>query len=379
MKKIILYLGICLFLLTACQINNTSNTQIGDNFDVGYMNVNEVGIFGVIGANGIGYYDIANKDTIQILKNEEEPFRVDNTQGICYYKDKIYYFDNKKNANLMVMDTNGKNQKKLLDLADTAYDATNTDFSFIYNDNNIVFRVNYTKFNPDSSKNKTWTQLHIYDIGKDNVTPITEKGLIQTEADNTLVSYINGKVIYASTSEDEGILGMQDYEKKYGSTLKYPFYLIQHTGKTLYSYDVKTKKTETLLQGKGIEYAFQNARLDNELIYRQGDDIKKIDVNTKKITSLVTEKNLYTMRSTMDKKIFFSTLEKDINHIKYYDTDTKTVTESQTFRYDSDDYFFPNYETKDYFVGVAGDKGYSIIKKADFYNKKFKKLMSIGW
>lgn len=378
-RKKFICLSISLWLLTACQSKTVSNIDIGDNFDVNYVNVNEIGVFGVIGAGGIGYYDVAKGNTIQILKNGELPFDPNNTQGICYYKDHIYYFDNKKNAALMVMDTNGKNQKKVLDFSDSAYDAVNTFVSFIYADNYIFFKVNFTKFNPDSTKNKTWSQLQVYDLKENKVTPITEKGLTQTKAESALVAYVDGKVVYSNTYVDDNVLSMSEYETKYKSTLNYPFYLVQHTSRVVYSYDMKSKKTEKLLEGKGIEFAQQNAKYDNKIVYRQGEDINMMDVNTKKVISLIHENKLYTIRSCLDHKIFYSTLEGDVNHIKYYDLHKNTVVESQAFNYTSDHYFFPDFETKAYFIGTSGEKRLSVIKKTDFYKQAFDKVVSIGW
>lgn len=54
-----------------------------------------------------GYKATFDLKKISIYNNQKEEINPINTQGICYYRDKIYYFDNTKNSALIMMDIDG--------------------------------------------------------------------------------------------------------------------------------------------------------------------------------------------------------------------------------------------------------------------------------
>lgn len=179
------------------------------------------------------------------------------------------------------------------------------------------------KLNPDSSKNQEWTQLMLYDMSTNEIIPITNKEQKDNGKEAMLIGSIEDQVFYFTSYKDENMLNMSEYENKYKSTLNYSFYLDEHTGKKVYAYNRKTKEVEKLVEGKGIDFAHQNAKYKNSLVYRQGNNLKNIDIKTKKITMLYTIANLETIRATLDNKVFFSTLNDKMIYIYYYDFQTK--------------------------------------------------------
>lgn len=374
-----LLLGILVLLFTGCQTETDLSIDIGDNFNIDFLSVNEIGVFGT-GHTGMLYHDLTTGKDVPILKNTADKiYMFDTIQGVCYYNNKIYYFDNFENAALYTMDINGTNAKKLLDLRDDAYSQTKTKYQFIYNDNKIVFNLAYTKWHPDSKQNEIYEQLWIYDIETSDLSAITDKVLSKGIDVCTPAAYIDDKIIYYETSLDENFMSMEDFESTYGSNINYPQYKNEHTSRIFYSYDVKTKESQEFLKGKGIEVDSREARHETNLVFREKNEIKQIDVNSKKVETLLKDEHLYGIYTSVDNKVFYTTLDGTKNDIKYYDFITKKSEVSETYEIGKGEGFFPIHETKEYFVGLQNSLNWCYLRKEDFKKGDFSQLKSIGW
>lgn len=379
MKRLICVLSM-FCLLFGCGSDNFYRMDDAKSYNADFFQVNELGIFGMIGREGIGYYDYSSSRNILIKQMDDE--NLSTVQGVCLWNDKIYYFDNSEDAVLMEMDLNGRNLKELYDFSSDDYQYVNTQYKFGYTDGKAVFELNAENLAENGIDTQIYNQIAMVDLETKTFTPITEMQEAEPLRSLHLLSYSPEEILYYEKEYDENMMSMQEYIDQEGSSLNYHLYTEDLIQTTLYSYNLKTKETTILYEDTAVEFE-TNCDIEDRLVYfRQHDCIFAFDIDTKKREAVYQDDHLYLMNSALGTQLFFMRNDSEKSEYCSYDVKTK-----ETFVFCSvpsdgenqDQYFIPTFETADYYVGLSGEKMRSVISKDEYFKGNYDQVISIGW
>ena len=369
-----------LCFLTGCTEDNKVIIDYSKSYNADYFQVNELGIFGMIGREGIGYYDYSNQKNILLKKMDD--MNLTTIQGVCLWDNKIYYFDNAKNAVLMEMDVNGKNIKEIYDLSLDDYQYVNTQYVFGYTEGKVVFELYAENIAENGIDTHTYHQIAMIDLKTKTFTPITEMCEVKPLNSLHLLSYSSDEIIYYVNSYDEDMMSMQEYIEKEGSSLYYHLYTEDLIQTTIYSYHIPTKNTEVLYKDCAIEFESNCDISDRLIYYRHHDGIYALNIDTKKTELMYQDDNLYLINSALSDELFFIRNNGEKSEYCSYNLETKkTFVFCHIFLDDGnqDAYFIPTFETKDYYIGLSGEKMRSVVSKEAYFTGNYDQVISIGW
>lgn len=379
MKRII-YGLLALCLLYGCGNQNMQSIDDKNGYNADFFQVNELGIFGMISQEGIGYYDYDKQKNI-LIKNMDD-MNMTMIQGVCLYQNQLYYFDNREQAKLMVMDVNGKNVKEQYDFSSDKYQYVYTQYKYGYIDDKIIFELVGENYAENSMDSKSYKQIAMMDLKTNTFIPITKMEEVKPLKSINLLSYSANEILYYEKEQADDVMSMQEYIDKEGSSLFYHQYIEDDIKTSLYRYDMQTKEVTKLWEDNAIEFE-TNCMIDDHCIYyRQHDSIYCYDLDTKQKTKVLQDHKLYLINSVLGNQIFYMCNDGKTNeycsyHIEKKDSFVFCTTDNNGNNMDR--YFIPTFETEKYYVGLSGEKMRSIVTKESYFKGDYDAVISIGW
>lgn len=383
MKKnrtiILLSLFLCCILCCSCgkkkePQNKPTKTENYSQVYANRMQITEEGIYYIDGYTQLmQFYDFALKDSIPLCdkpnckhKNAKCNAYLKNgfQSAMGCYRGKLYYFDiNEPTFPLYQCDKNGKNQKVLAQLNDTENTQTcSISLPMFFIENKLLLRVDYS------------TLLNKPLVHEDGTTDTIEYkwSIVEIALDTGDIATVKEAETYSSTNSSISLIGVNKTSVIYTKI---------GTDGGCYIYDTVSKKEEKLFDlSKEKQLTFLNYDKQHQMAYYLKTDDKNCIVFQTNIETKETKEVFHTEHQ--DSFMYFEIYDNIIYYtrettgkMKSYDLETKTEKTLSKEEYT----YLGRYENpSDWYVTLAGEKGFVCISKKDYKEKNWKNVQIIG-